>query len=124
MARLAKVRAYKAFMKIKNVVLEQVCASRNNTADKLNEDELDQVGDIALEVMARLDNIENITRKKIVDAVYYKVEAPAKLDRCVRQVYQRLLKRYRKRTGKEPGEKQKDKMRSSAWAICRKQLGV
>lgn len=124
MAKLDKVRAYKAFMKIKNIVTEHVCASRNVNIKNLSENDINEIGDISLEVMARLGNIKNIKRKNIINAVFYRVEAPAKLDRCVKQVYKQLLNRFRKRNDKEPSEKQKDKMRSSAWGICRKQLGI
>lgn len=123
-AKKAKVKAHKAFTKIKHVVTEHVCTSRKIKASKLTDADQEEISNISLEVMARLDNIENITKKNITDAVFYKVTAPAKLDRCVKQVFQSLVRRFKKRTGKEPSKKQKDKMRSSAWAICRKQLGV
>jgi hypothetical protein len=122
--KLLRKEAYKAFMKIKKVIAQQVADSRDISVTDLEAAEVAEIGDISMEVLARFEDIKNINRNNIADAVFYKVTAPAKLDRCVKRVYKQLLKRYRKKTGNAPGEKQKDKLRSSAWAICRKQLGV
>jgi len=118
-----KVAAYQAFKNIKQVVAEQVAESRNVKASALNAADLAEIGEIAMDVMSRFSNIESINSENIINAVFYKVEAPAKLDRCVKQVYKKLVKKYKEKNGKAPSEKAKDKLRSSAWAICRKQLG-
>jgi hypothetical protein len=123
-AELLRTRAYQAYLEIKRVVSQHVSESRDVPIEDLNAQERDQVAQISMEVLARFDNIQDVNRNNILEAVFYKVTAPAKLDRCVRKVYRDLVRRYTKRTGKQPSEKQKDKLRSSAWAICRKQLGV
>ena len=47
---------------------------------------------------------------------------PAKLDRCVKKVLKQKTDKFVKDNGKQPSEKQKDKMRSSAFAICNAQI--
>ena len=62
-----------------------------------------------------------------IDADYVKrfyTDGPAKLESCVKQVLEQKVKSYRKKNGKAPSAEQKKKMTSSAWAICRSQLGV
>jgi len=43
---------------------------------------------------------------------------PAKLDRCVKQVLKQKVDKFVKDNSKQPSKAQKDKMRSSAFAIC------
>jgi hypothetical protein len=50
-----------------------------------------------------------------------KAEASEKLDRCVAKVKKQLTEKYRKKTGKEPSEKKRKEIESSAFAICREQ---
>lgn len=120
--RSLRKEAYKAFMQIKKVIAKQVADSRDVSVSELNDVEVSEIGNISMEVMARFEDIKNINQNNIVDAVFYRITAPAKLDRCVKQVYKQLLKRYRKRTGKTPSEKQRDKLRSSAWSICNSKI--
>jgi hypothetical protein len=124
MAKLLRARAHDAFMEIKHVITQHVSESRDVPIEDFGAEDREQIAQISMEVFARFDNIEEINRNNILEAVFYKVTAPAKLDRCVRRVYRDLLRRYVKRTGKQPSEKQKDKLRSSAWAICRSSLGL
>lgn len=43
---------------------------------------------------------------------------PAKLDRCVKEVLKQKVDKFVQDNSKQPNKSQKDKMRSSAFAIC------
>lgn len=43
---------------------------------------------------------------------------PAKVDRCVDDVYPELIKRFKDKHGRAPDKEEKKKLESSAWAIC------
>lgn len=46
---------------------------------------------------------------------------PAKLDKCVKSVMKQKMDKFIKDNGKQPSKAQRDKMRSSAFAICNSQ---
>jgi len=47
-------------------------------------------------------------------------EAPAKMDRCVAEVYKKLLDEEKKKG--DVSDKKKKELKSRSWAICTKQL--
>ena len=47
---------------------------------------------------------------------------PSKLDRCVRQVYDKLVQDFKGKYQREPDETERADLESRAWAICRKSL--
>jgi len=49
-------------------------------------------------------------------------QAPAKLDRCVQDVFKQKVASFRKKNGKAPTGKKRKELLSSAWAICRSSL--
>ena len=120
--RAIRKEAYRAFLKIKKVIAQQVAESRNLSVDSLGPAELSEIGDISMEVMARFEDIKNINLSNITDAVFYKVVAPLQLEKCVKSVFEQLVNKFIKRNGKNPNEKQKDKLRSSAYAICQSKM--
>lgn len=50
--------------------------------------------------------------------------APAKLERCVREVTNKKVADFRAKNGRAPNKKERNAMISSAWAICRSSLGM
>ena len=123
MGQLDITRAYTTFVKIKELISQQVCEARDVPFESLSDAEMDDIGDMTLTMLCRIGVDEDITPDLITDNMF-KAIAPKKLDRCVAQVYKKLVTKYRQRTGKAPSKKQQDKLRSSAWAICRSQLKV
>jgi hypothetical protein len=49
-------------------------------------------------------------------------QAPAKLDRCVQDVFKQKVASYKKKAGKAPTGKKRKELLSSSWAICRSSL--
>lgn len=104
---------------IRKVLISQITEAREAP---LNEQELEQIDKITAKVLVRLGDVINATEDNIIAAIFYRTEAPAKLDRCVKQVYKQLLDKFKQKTHKEPSQKQKDSLLSSAWAICTSKL--
>jgi len=50
--------------------------------------------------------------------------APEKLDRCVEQVYRKLVQEYVDKYKKQPSKEMREKLRSKAWSYCRKSLDI
>jgi predicted metal-dependent hydrolase len=51
-----------------------------------------------------------------------RTEAPAKLDKCVEKVTKQLVDKFKDKNNKSPSKTQLKKLKSSAWAICQKQM--
>jgi len=58
------------------------------------------------------------------DTLPERTEAPAKVDRCVKDVKKRLVSKFKEEHKKSPSKKQLKQLESSAWAICQKQMKV
>jgi len=43
---------------------------------------------------------------------------PAKVDRCVKDVYPDLIKRFKEKKKRAPSEEEKKVLKQSAWSIC------
>ena len=78
--------------------------------------------DEAFNMLKRLDKeqVVNFDISTAIDMFY--AEAPAKLDRCVDEVYAKLVKKYKDKTGNSPGKEKKKELKSSAWAICKDRI--
>jgi len=78
--------------------------------------------DVAFKMFKSLsvEKIINFDINTAIDMLY--TEAPAKLDRCVDEVYAKLVKKYKDKTGNAPGKKKKKELKSSAWAICKERM--
>jgi len=72
-------------------------------------------------ILSHAEPNDKIT-KEYVEKFY--TEAPKKLDDCVASVRQQKVADFKKKNGKAPSKEQMKKITSSAFAICRSQLGV
>jgi hypothetical protein len=114
----------KAYTLIKKREMQRIAVANGITVRELKKPQREMAEEVAFDILTRFDDISAVNEEAIDNAVYYKTKAPAILDRCVKQVYQSLLRRFRKRFNREPKAKERDKLRSSAWAICRDRLDM
>jgi hypothetical protein len=112
----------KAYTLIKKHEMQRIARANGITVRELKKSQRLMAEEVAFDILARFKDINVINEKTINDAVYKRTKAPAILDRCVKQVFKSLVKRFRKRFNREPKAKERDKLRSSAWAICRSRL--
>jgi hypothetical protein len=78
-------------------------------------------------ILCALQNHEDYTKNNIARALsddYELATAPAKLDRCVREVTDKRVAEFRKKNDRAPNKKEMQDIVSSAWAICRKSLDM
>ncbi|RKY43053.1 MAG: hypothetical protein DRP85_00725 [Candidatus Makaraimicrobium thalassicum] len=116
---MGKVKeVYKVYSQIKNKELNRIAKARGCDINNLTEKDRELASDVAMRVMARYTSLEEVDLDEVDAVIYYKTQAPAILDRCVRKVYKQLVDRFKQRYKRDPNEKEKDKLRSSAWAIC------
>jgi hypothetical protein len=114
----------KAYTLIKKHEMQRIARANGITVRELKKSQRLMAEEVAFDILARFKDINVINEKTINDAVYKRTKAPAILDRCVKQVFKSLVKRFRKRFNREPKAKERDKLRSSAWAICRSRLDM
>lgn len=86
----------------------------------LTNDEKDELEEIILSVLEHVSSMDDVTEEKI----YEFTSAPAKLVRCVKEVYTSLRKSFVKKIGRSPNSNEAKRLRSSAWAICVKKTGL
>jgi len=97
-----------------------------NNIKELTKDKKKELEAHKFTILANI-NIDEVSKEMITPKIdiiaKMEVEAPEKLDRCVDQVFNRLMSDYRKKNG-EPSTKKRRELRSRAWAICRSQLNL
>jgi hypothetical protein len=112
----------KAYRFIKQHEMRRIANAHNLTVRELKKPQRAMAEEVAFDILARFDNIRDINDETIDNAVFYKTKAPAILDRCVQKVYKSLVERFRKKFNREPKAKEREKLRSSAYAICTDRL--
>lgn len=78
-------------------------------------------------IMCSLLNKEDYTEdniKAILSGDMELATAPAKLDRCVKNVKKQRVEKFKEEKGRSPNKKEMEEITSSAFAICRSQLDL
>ncbi len=106
---------------VDNIVTNRYLKDHNKEYWKsLTTEEKQNLDEVILHVLEYVRNIEDISEEKI----YEFTSAPAKLIRCVKDVYTSLRKSFIKRNGRAPNSNESKKLRSSSYAICVKRTGL
>lgn len=93
----------------------------------MTEEDKQVIYDAIDRVMCSLLNKEDYTEENIRGILSGNMElatAPAKLDRCVKNVKKQRVKKFREEKGRSPNKKEMEEITSSAFAICRSQLDL
>ena len=94
-----------------------------NSSRQLKAQHREVVYSMITDIIGDFSSAEEVTAEG-VKAALEQATAPAKLDKCVSKVTDKLVKQYKKKNGKAPSKKKRKELVSSAWAICRKQTGL
>ena len=95
--------------------------------DPISELDESKIYGAIVQVMCTLLKHKEYTKKNIALSLankYDSATAPAKLDRCVREVTKKRVAEFKKKKGRTPNRKEMQDIVSSAWAICRKSLNM
>lgn len=79
-------------------------------------------GDVLSDFAGFLSKLSKESAKASVEIVPDQATAPAKLEKCVSDVMSQKVAKFRKANNREPNAKEKEKMKSSAFAICNASL--
>jgi len=93
--------------------------------ESMNMSDTNRVYASIIRVVCMLDGKSRISRQQVAQVLKKEIvtEAGVKLDRCVRGVVKQKMTEFRKKNNKEPSSSKVKDMTSSAFAICRSQLG-
>jgi len=104
--------------------LENATIKKYGTITEYQEDILI---DTIINIIGIFNCFNDVTNQKITQSIkdsMNQATAPAKLDRCVREVTNKSVEKFKKKHGRVPNKKEKRSIVSSAYAICRKSLNM
>lgn len=96
-----------------------------NSISDFSDEENEKIFTAIDKVLCRLDKSKDYTKENIMKVLADELAtAPAKLERCVKEVKDKKVKNFVKKNGRKPNKKEMQDITSSTWAICRSALNM
>lgn len=115
------------FNRVYDLLKKTIINTNGYKSDKeLVDTDLDSINEMLIKILPtaviakRLT--KNIIEKALIDDEFKLATAPAKLDRCVKEVVNKAVKEFKKKNNKPPSKKKMQEITSRAFAICTTKL--
>jgi len=117
-------KAAKIFEETYNILASVFVSSKGyESDDDITDDEREKIYNSIIKFMSATNLETEVTKTNITSAITYDLAiAPAKLDRCVKQVKKSLVEKFKKKNKRSPSKEEMKDITSSAWAICTDRL--